>query len=404
MMIPWRVRERSGGSRSSSRTVTITSTTQEPSTTLSPKSSIANKIGVPTDVLAKVSDCVKAVLPNAAAYLEGKDYVNFSDVDLSELGIDSLGALALRSRLISAFGISEGDKRDGLYTGSVSALSLSEQIPGNLLLTLHSIRSISDWFAAFLSRTANDSIGRTHSPSYVCTAPAGLEQADKSAEGGDKDDSSDGNTDGAGRDAFAFALPLPEGAETVEVASCMQQGMLFHGLMDGGSGSETGSRAFVETFVWRVQQEQTQAHNQEESKGDCKKEKNKNKGTGTANGTAKLDLDLFRKAWEAVLQAHPTLRSSFDPNATPQPTTTVWAMQHLKKQLSQMSQTNQTNQTDQTLTKTQKDEIGKEDWFMVTDFTGSGGSGGGKAQGKGTWVVGECTHQLTNYISFLSGG
>ena len=83
---------------------------------------------------------------------------------------------------------------------------------------------------------------------------------------------------------------LPEGAECCVPASSMQQGMLFHSLRD------PESRSFIETFVWNIQ-------------------------------SPNLDVGVFKAAWKATLAKHAVLRASFDAEATPYPTMTIWTLE-----------------------------------------------------------------------------
>eukprot|EP01038_Epipyxis_sp_PR26KG_P005861 gene5861-8085_t len=67
--------------------------------------------------------------------------------------------------------------------------------------------------------------------------------------------------------------------------SCIQRAMLFHHL------SDATMKSFIETFVWDI--------------------------------ALPLNIDLFYKAWLKVIGILPTLRTKFDPYATPHPTQTI---------------------------------------------------------------------------------
>ncbi len=277
------------------------------------------------EVQSAVLESVYSVLPNTA-YVHDQG-IGLLDTPLAGLGVDSLGGMAMRGLLLSKFGISAVDQQnDG---------EGMEEIPGNLLVTLPTARAISEWFSAYLVRRREN----------------------KKIEGGEGKRALDSLNVGSEPNALNIlmshtnqALSVPAGGEATVTASCMQQGMLFHGLMQEGqsssghvdtisiepllSGLPGGSRAFVETFVWRVKCSTDSTEN------------NRNRDS------PKLDVARFRAAWLKLLHAHPTLRTSYDPDATPRPTMTVWSLDQLNM--------------------LHPSEDGKEDWFQVVNMRGGG--------------------------------
>jgi len=211
-----------------------------------------------------VLKCVRDALPSSssASSGSGNSILAFDEnTVLAECGLDSLASLSIRNHLIELFHI----------TNAV-------EVPGNIILQCPTALAISNWFGAFMRAHNKNAIFSAAVASSASSIEAMLNE--------EEDDSSPANTN---------ATHKGPGVESIVPASCMQQGMLFHGLMNAQS------RSFVETFVWKV--------------STCR--------------ASSFDIQAFRVAWSRLLARHAILRASFDPVATPAATQSIWSIDHV---------------------------------------------------------------------------